>query len=243
MAEDVILEGRMAVNGALKGGFRRIHRILYSKPNPDRGIQRMLDRAKQRKIQTKRVEAEELEAQTEGKTHGGIIAVAGPRRMQSIDQILPREGAAFVAMLDGVEDPFSYAHALRSLYAAGVDGVVVRPRTWSGADASIAKASAGASERVRMAECESALAAAEALRAKGLAVACTTDKGARSLYEVDLKQPLFLLIGGERRGITRSFLDQADLKIQIPYGRSYAAALPTGSAAAVVAFEVLRARS
>jgi 23S rRNA (guanosine2251-2'-O)-methyltransferase len=85
-------------------------------------------------------------------------------------------------------------------------------------------------------------AAAELLRAHGLLVACAAKQGARSLYETDLTQPLFLVIGGEKRGITRSFLEQADLLIEIPYGRPYRQSLGTAAATAVLAFEVMRQR-
>jgi 23S rRNA (guanosine2251-2'-O)-methyltransferase len=53
---------------------------------------------------------------------------------------------------------------------------------------------------------------------------------------------MFLLIGGEKRGITRSFLDQADVKLEIPYGRSFAQSLGAAASTAVIAFEMFRQR-
>ena len=60
--------------------------------------------------------------------------------------------------------------------------------------------------------------------------------------QADLTRPLFVLIGGERRGITRSLLRQADLILQVPYRREFKPALGASSSAAVVAFEVFRQR-
>ena len=57
-----------------------------------------------------------------------------------------------------------------------------------------------------------------------------------------LSVPLFLLIGGEKRGITRSFRDAADLRLNIPYHRDFRAAMSTGTAAAVIGFELMRQR-
>jgi tRNA G18 (ribose-2'-O)-methylase SpoU len=51
-----------------------------------------------------------------------------------------------------------------------------------------------------------------------------------------------LLIGGERRGITRSFLEAAELRLQIPYGRPFSHSLGAAASAAIVAFEVMRQR-
>ena len=63
-----------------------------------------------------------------------------------------------------------------------------------------------------------------------------------SIYDADLTVPLLLVIGGEKRGITRSFEDQADLRLAIPYGSAFDQSLGTAPATAVLAFEVLRQR-
>ncbi len=51
-----------------------------------------------------------------------------------------------------------------------------------------------------------------------------------------------MLVGGERRGVTRSFVAQADGVLRIGYGRQPAPALGAATAAAVIAFEALRQR-
>lgn len=121
-------------------------------------------------------------------------------------------------MLDGIEDPYNMGYAIRALYAAGVDGLVMRNRDWLSATSILTRASGGASEYLMTVVVESLEEAASRLRNCGLTIACTAKRQAQSLYEVDLTIPLFLVIGGEKRGITRAFLDQADLLIQIPYG-------------------------
>ncbi len=106
----------------------------------------------------------------------------------------------------------------------------------------VARASAGASERLPTAVAESAEQAAQIFRARGLRIALAAEQRSISLYEADLSRPLFLLIGGEKRGITRSFADHADLRLRIPYGRPFAQSLGTAAAAAVFAFEIMRQR-
>jgi len=92
------------------------------------------------------------------------------------------------------------------------------------------------------AEAESAEVAAEHFRARGFRVAVATSDKAQPMGTVDLAGPLLLLIGGEKRGITRSFMRTADLRVSIPYGRPFAHALGTATAAAALAFEILRQR-
>ena len=84
--------------------------------------------------------------------------------------------------------------------------------------------------------------AAHQARARGLCVACAAKDRAVSIYRTDLAIPLFCVIGGEKRGITRSFADRADLRLRIPYGRRFPRSLGSASAVAVLAFEVMRQR-
>jgi 23S rRNA (guanosine2251-2'-O)-methyltransferase len=93
-----------------------------------------------------------------------------------------------------------------------------------------------------MAVAETAVAAADFFRKRGLVVACTAVTNSQSIYEADLTVPLFLLIGGEKRGITRSFLEQADLRLQIPYGRQFNRSLGAAASAAILGFEIMRQR-
>ena len=74
-------------------------------------------------------------------------------------------------------------------------------------------------------------------------VACAVaDADATEMHDADLSGGLFLLIGGERRGVTRSFIEQADLRLRIGYGRERAPDLGAAAAAAIIGFEALRQR-
>jgi 23S rRNA (guanosine2251-2'-O)-methyltransferase len=110
------------------------------------------------------------------------------------------------------------------------------------AAAVVARASAGASERIATAVAETAQDAADAFRARGLVIAVTDITRAVDVYDADLTEPLFLLVGGEKRGVTRAFADAADVRLRIPYGRDFRMSLGTAGAAAVLAFEVMRQR-
>ena len=205
-----------------------------------RGLERS---ARSAGVPVERVPADEIEARAGGRTHGGVIAVAGPKRFVDLEDLLSGE-APWIVMLDGVEDPFNFAAAVRALWAAGADGLVVRPRNWMSAAGTVARASAGASEWIPTAVAQTAHEATDFLRERGLNIACATgERNAVLMHEADLSGPLFLLIGGERRGVTRSFMDRADLLLRIPYGRQVPYSLGTASATAVLAFEVMRQRT
>jgi 23S rRNA (guanosine2251-2'-O)-methyltransferase len=242
IAEQAVLEGVIAVRAALHARSRELHRILIRVGRDDRTVVQLEDRARASGVAVEQVSAEEIDAVASGTTHGGVVALAGPRRFVSVEELGAGETAPFLALLDGIEDPFNFGYALRSLYAAGAHGAVLGPRNWMSAAGTVGRASAGASELLPLAVAEPLEAVAHC-SARGLAIVCAAaERGARPVYKADLRRPLLLVIGGERRGISRTVLSRADVVVQIPYGRDFRGSLGTTSAAAVLAFEVLRQR-
>ena len=242
-SEETLLEGFISVSAALQGGRRIVHGVQIRADKQDGQTRHLEQLARAAQVPVERVSAEVIEAQAGGKTHGGVLARVGPYQFASLDSLTAGKDRPFLAMIDGVEDPFNFGSSVRALYAAGAEGLVLRPRNWLSAAGIVARASAGASELIPTALAETAADAAAFFRARGLAIACATDeRGSVSLYDTDLTGPLFLLIGGEKRGVTRSFSDGADLKLRIPYGRPMPHSLGTASATAILAFEIMRQR-
>lgn len=239
-----ILEGYLSIRAALEAGFRDVHQILIDESKRrDSRLRGLRRQAQEADVSVSFVSRAAIDKCANGGSHGGLIAWVSERRYCQLDELPPQDGAAFVVMLDGIEDPYNFAGALRALYAAGVDGAVLRPRNWSSASALVGRASAGAIERLPLGIADSAAEAAEFYRGQGLAIACAAKTDAsRSIYEADLTRPLFLLIGGEKRGVTRSFLRAADLHLRVPYGRDFGQSLGAVGAASVIAFEVMRQR-
>lgn len=241
MMDAAYLEGIISIEAAIRAENRSIHTLYVLAGKRDRRLARLRQTAVSRQIPVAEVTEQFIQARVSGKSHGGVIAEVGQRRYVALDALVAVE-QPFVVMLDGIEDPFNFGQAMRALYAAGASGLVVRPRNWMSAASVVARSSAGASEWMPIAVAESAPEAALYFREKGLLVACTTRKRAEPIYEADLTRPMFLLIGGERRGITRSFLEAADLRLEIPYGRPFAHSLGAAASAAILAFEVMRQR-
>lgn len=182
--------------------------------------------------------AKELEEICIGNTHGGVVAFCGDRTLPSPDtENLPENG--FLCLLEGIEDPYNFGYALRSLYAAGCDGILLGERNWMSAAGVVARASAGASESLPVFSGDP-LAAVKALKTKGYRIVCAGIRNSVSLYDADLKKPILLVVGGEKRGISAEMLSLSDQVVCIDYGRDFRGSLSAASAATVMAFEVLR---
>ena len=127
------LIGLIAVEAALFSEAREVYAVYVDAELDHRKVEPVRRAAKAKRIDLVRQSRAELDARVGHGKHGGVVAEVGPRRFVTLDDLLRYSGGerVFIVMLDGVEDPFNFGQAVRSLYAAGCHGVVVRPRNWA----------------------------------------------------------------------------------------------------------------
>lgn len=234
------IEGVVAVEAVLQAQSREMAELLISRERYDGRVARLQQLARQSDVAVSRVPEVIISKHVSGEAHGGIIARVGSRRMSALDDLFA-SAAPVVFVLDGVEDPYNFGQAIRSIYAAGIDGLVVPARNWLSAAATVIRASAGASEHMPTAVATTADAVAMA-QMRQIPVGMATAEKARPMHELDLAGPLLLVVGGEKRGVARAVEEAADWRVSIPYGREVGYALGTAAAAAVLSFEILRQR-
>lgn len=181
---------------------------------------------------------EVIDSLTTGNTHGGIIASCTERTIPPLTGgEIKKDG--FYALIEGIEDPYNFGYALRSLYACGADGIVLSPRSWMSAAGVVCRSSAGASELMPLYVSEGT-AAADFFHESGYKVICAGIRDSVSSFECDMKTPLFLIVGGEKRGISSSLLDKSDKIVRIDYRGEFGGSLSAASAASMLAYEVMR---
>ena len=226
----IVMEGALSVKAVMQARRRLVERLIIDEKKKDRDTAFILRLARQQGIAVERTDRQRIHSLASGHTHGGIVALVQPRQYQNVqdclDQPLP-----FVAVLEGIEDPYNLGYAFRSLYAAGCSGVLTAVRDWSAAESTLVKSSAGASEWLPWCQCENLAESVSALRRQAI-----------DYFDAQFTQPVILAIGGERRGLGREILAQSDQNVVIPYGRSFRAALNGCSAVAALSFEVVRQR-
>lgn len=243
-----LFEGMTAISAVLDPAIRefndrRILTVFVDKTRMEkksRELGFLRHRADELGFEIQAVHPDDLDNLTSGKTHGGIVAVCSdrtlPRLEESMDKIKPD---GFYVFLEGIEDPYNFGYTVRSLYAAGADGVILPPRNWMGVAGLVARSSAGTSEKMPLFVAEPA-DVIPLFHGKGYRAACAEIRNAVDLYEADLTLPLLLIIGGEKRGISRAVLDGADMNVRIGYHGDFRGSLSSAASAAVLAFEVGR---
>ena len=184
---------------------------------------------------------EEISEVTNGETHGGLIAVCSKREFPGINVNFLTNGK-FFALIEGIEDPYNFGYSLRSLYACGCDGIILPERNWMSAGGVVARSSAGASELFDMYNCEPE-EAAKIFKLRGYKIVCADERTDNILGKCELKKPILLIVGGEKRGISRTLIENADILVKIEYGREFRASLSAASATTMFAYEIMRQNS
>ena len=186
--------------------------------------------------------ADALDNITLGNSHGGLVALCEERTLpclteDNFDKFIDKNG--FYAMIQGIEDPYNFGYALRSLYAVGCSGIILGERNWMSAAGVVCRSSAGASEMFKVFKCDELLAA-KLFKSAGYNIVCADERTDNVLGECPLLYPILLVVGGEKRGISRALLEHADTLVKIPYGREFKASLSAASATTMFAYEIMR---
>lgn len=235
-----ILEGNISVKAAILAEQREIQQIMIEKKKYNRDTRFILNQAMKRNIKIQECTRDEINQLASGKTHGGILAVCGNRKYQSIESYAQKENA-FLALLEGIEDPFNFGYVIRALYAAGCDGVIIPPRNWNSAAGVVAKASAGASEYIDMILANPMEQLILDCQKQNFAIVCALrSEHSVNVYEYQFPKKMILAIGGELRGLSSVVKQASDQDIYIPYANDFRNAMTAASSAAILGFERLR---
>ena len=186
--------------------------------------------------------SEKIDELTLGSSHGGIIAITEERIIPCLAPDSPIKPDGFYCMIQGIEDPYNFGYSLRSLYACGCDGIILPERNWMTAAGVVARSSAGASEMLPMYTADP-ISTAEHFKALGYTIVCAEEKTENVLGKCEMKLPILLIVGGEKRGISKSLIDCADLLVKINYAREFRASLSAASATTMFAYEIMRQNS
>ena len=239
------LEGRNALTEALRSG-RTIDKVFIASGETDKGLQRLAAQAKEAGAVVVPVDRRKLDAMSTTRAHQGVIALAAATEYFSIDDILQvaaeRGEAPLIVICDELSDPHNLGAILRSAECAGVHGVIIPKRRSVGLTATVAKASAGAVEYMKVARVTNINTAIEELKEKGVWVFGTAAEGSIPMYQANLTVPAAIVIGSEGDGMNRLVRKNCDVIVHIPM-KGQITSLNASCAATILLYEAVRQRS
>lgn len=238
-----ILFGRNAVMEALKGN-REVDKILIQKGEKEGSIIKIISSAKAKGIVVSEVEKSKLDELAGGEKHQGVVAYVAAHEYVSIDEILKeaqeKGEAPFVLILDNIQDPHNLGAIIRTAHNAGVHGIIIPKRRAVGLTGTVAKASAGALEYMKVAKVSNIVQTILKLKEKGLWIACA-DMDGKTLFEENLTGPIGIVVGSEGEGVSKLTKENCDYIVSVPmYGK--VTSLNASVAASLMVYEVVRQR-
>ena len=242
--EEFTIEGRNAVIEAYRAG-RPIDKLFILDGCQDGPILTIKREAKAKQTPVKFVTKERLDQLSETGKHQGVIAYAAAYEYATVEEILDnarqKGEAPFLFLLDNIEDPHNLGAIIRTANLAGAHGVIVPKNRAAGLTAVVAKTSAGALNFTPVARVTNLAKTIEELKKEGIWFVCA-DMGGTTMYDLNLKGPIGLVIGNEGEGVGRLVKEKCDMVASIPM-KGDIDSLNASVAACVLAYEIVRQRS
>lgn len=241
--QEMNIEGRNAVIEAFRSG-KTVDKLYILDGCQDGPVMTIKREAKKHDTMVKYVTKERLDQMSQTGKHQGVIAVIAAYDYVEVEDILQKARekgeAPFIFLLDNIEDPHNLGAIIRTANLAGAHGVIIPKNRAVGLTATVARTSAGALNYTPVAKVTNLSKTIEELKKEGMWFVCA-DMGGTTMYQLDLKGPMGLVIGNEGDGVSRLVREKCDFIASIPM-KGDIDSLNASVAAGVLAYEIVRQR-
>lgn len=238
-----MIEGRNAVLEAFRSG-KCVDKLFILDGCQDGPVRTIAREARKHDTIVKFVPKERLDSMSETGAHQGVIAQVAAYDYSTVEDILKKAEdkgePPFIILLDNIEDPHNLGAIIRTANLAGAHGVIIPKNRAAGLTATVARTSAGALNYTPVAKVTNLAKTIEDLKKEGLWFVCA-DMGGTTMYDLDLKGPIGLVIGNEGEGVGRLVKEKCDMVASIPM-KGDIDSLNASVAAGVLAYEIVRQR-
>ncbi|UPG96080.1 23S rRNA (guanosine(2251)-2'-O)-methyltransferase RlmB [Luteibacter aegosomatissinici] len=245
MATETWIVGINPVEGALANDPERVRELLVEQNSKNARINEILAIARKRGIQVRTMGKDQLEKMSGEARHQGVVARYETPPMlgeNDLESLVEKAGPdCLVLVLDGVTDPHNLGACLRSAAAAKVTAVVVPKDRAVGLTPTVRRASAGGADLVPLVAVTNLARALRAMKDAGVWITGLAGETEQSIYQVDFKGPVAIVLGSEGDGMRHLTRETCDFVARIPMPGNMES-LNVSVATGVVLFEALRQR-
>lgn len=245
MSKKDIVHGIHAVTSIVQHNPERLIELFVLQGRRDHALDTILQQARKAGVRAQECQRKTLDQKAQGENHQGVIAiVTPPKHYQENDLpgLYEKAGRqACFLVLDNVTDPHNLGACLRTADAAGVTAVIVPKDKSAKISSVVSKVASGAAETMPLVVVTNLARTLRELQQLGVWVIGTAGEATQSLYAVDLKGPVALVMGAEGSGMRRLTREHCDELIAIPLAGTVSS-LNVSVAAGVCLFEVVRQR-
>jgi 23S rRNA (guanosine2251-2'-O)-methyltransferase len=213
-----IVAGPRAVIEALASSAAAIA-VVYLEEGGERGaLREVAEAARRKQVRTEERTRSELDALAGEVRHQGVIAIGGDYQYVELETLLAEAATpALLVALDEITDPHNFGAIIRSAVAFGADGVITLRERSAPVTPVVVRASAGATERTRIARVTNLTRSLRMLRDQGLQIAGLAVEGSIPLADLPpAPGGRVVVIGSEGRGLRRLVREACDVLVSIP---------------------------
>ncbi len=243
---DLIVCGIHAVRRVLADAPEQALELWIETGPPNPRLRDLLRVAAQQELAVQRAASRTLDRLAAGARHqGAVLRCRSPRAPAARDlKTLLAESTtpALLLVLDGVQDPHNLGACLRTADGAGAQAVIVPLHRAVGLTVAVQKVASGAAATVPLIQIGNLAAALDEMKELGLQVIGTAGEAGDSLFDLDLRGPTALVIGGEEKGLRRLTRERCDRLVRIPMAGAIES-LNVSVAAGICLYEAVRQRS
>jgi 23S rRNA (guanosine2251-2'-O)-methyltransferase len=241
-----LVYGLHAVNAVLERSPERLLEIWLAQPRDDARMRELKRNAEIAGVHLHAVTTDALAKLVGEVNHQGAVAAIRPLKPWDENDLAEAlqhlGGDALLLVLDGVTDPHNLGACLRTAEAAGAHAVITPKDRSAGVDGVVRKVAAGAADVVPVASVTNLARTLDALKRSGIWVVGLDGEATQSLFAVDLKRPLALVLGAEGAGMRRLTRERCDFVVRIPM-IGQVESLNVSVAAGIALFEARRQRA
>ncbi|WP_115584781.1 23S rRNA (guanosine(2251)-2'-O)-methyltransferase RlmB [Xanthomonas arboricola] len=237
--------GVNAVASSVENDADNVREVLIEAGSKNPRLTEIEEQARRKGIDVRRVNTQALDGVGGQVRHQGVAARYAAARLWAENEleglVEAAQGRALVLVLDGVQDPHNLGACLRSAAAAGATAVVIPKDKSATVNATVRKPSAGAADRIPVVAVTNLARCLRDLQKQGVWLYGLAGEAEASLYSVDLRGNVGLVLGGEADGLRRLTREHCDGLVKIPMPGDIES-LNVSVATGVTLFEVVRQR-
>ena len=178
--------------------------------------------------------------------HQGIILISSPIEFVAletmVEAVLESEKKPLFLILDQISDVRNFGAILRTAECTGVDGVIIQKKGGAPVSGDTVKTSAGAIFNIPICKVDHIKDAIYYLQGSGITTIAATEKTQDTIYNLELNEPMAIVMGSEGLGVSKSVLSIVDKKASLPL-LGVINSLNVSVACGALLYEVVRQRS
>jgi 23S rRNA (guanosine2251-2'-O)-methyltransferase len=239
-----LIAGRKAVVDAIESG-KMLDRIYISSKLHNDSLKEIKSLASQNNIPINYVPPEKLNSFNIN-DHEGFVALVSKIRYHELQQVISwvveKGEVPLFLILDGITDIRNIGGIARTAFCMGVQTIVIPDKGVGALNEEAILTSAGALEKIAVCRVNSLMKAVDELHLNGIKVLASEMTAAKTVSDMDFKEPLAIIMGSEEKGIYPALVKQCDEQFKIPMPGNFES-LNVSVATGMILYEAMKQRS